>query len=346
MSKKDKQNEKKENVYRIRRFIALFILIAVILLDAQIYENGGGLKGILATFLGKNEEKLENLNTIYVLIMGVSTDLEKELTDTIILCGYNPKQQKASMLSIPRDTFIGESKQNAKGSDKINALYASSPQKTLDAVSEITGINIPYYAVINTEVLIQVVDIIGGVDFEVPIDMQYDDETQDLHIHLEKGMQKIDGEKAEQLLRFRHSNPDKNGVMTTYPSEYGSDDYGRMRTQREFIIETVKQTLQLKNVTKIKSLITTVFDNLDTNLTLDMLTPYAPYAIDFDIINVESLQLPGVSDKLNNLWFFVHDEEETLKLIEKMNNKLEGIEPDAEDGNTVNVNLTNTELVE
>ena len=80
--------------------------------------------------------------------------------------------------------------------------------------------------VIDNQALIELVDVIGGVEFEVPIDMNYDDPTQDLHIHLNKGMQTIDGEKAEQLLRFRHSNY-VNGVMTTYPSEYGNDDFGR-----------------------------------------------------------------------------------------------------------------------
>ena len=169
--------------------------------------------------------------------------------------------------------------------------------------------------------------------------MDYDDKTQNLHIHLKKGLQNINGEEAEQLLRFRHSNPDTNGSMTTYPSEYGSDDYGRMRTQRDFLIATVKQTLQMKNITKIKSLTTTIFDNLETNLKLDMITPYAPYAIDFDITNIESMQLPGKSEKLNNLWFFSYDEEETNKLIQEMVNKLEGIEDITLNGNNISENV-------
>ena len=71
---------------------------------------------------------------------------------------------------------------------------------------------------------------IGGVEFDVPIDMEYDDVTQDLYIHLDKGYQKLDGEQAEQLVRFRKNN---NG--TSYPYEYGDNDIGRMRTQREFL---------------------------------------------------------------------------------------------------------------
>ena len=349
INNKNKKLKKKKKTFRFGRFIGFLILIIIfvygITLGVKVYKNGGGLQGFLSAILGHDEETLQNLDTIYVLAMGISEDLDSKLTDTIILCAYNPEHQTASMLSIPRDTFVGESKAKAKGSDKINSVYSESPQKMLDTVSKITGIDVKYYAVVNTKALIETVDIIGGVNFEVPINMDYDDKTQNLHIHLDKGMQKIDGEKAEQLLRFRHSNPDKNGTMTTYPSDYGNDDFGRMKTQRDFIIQTVKQTLQIKNVTKIKSLMTTVFNNMETNLTLDMLLPYAPYALEFNTDNIESLQLPGISDKLNNLWFFVQDEEETILMIEEMNNKLEGIEPVIEDGNTTyEGNTVNNEI--
>ena len=336
-----KRKKKKSHFGRFILFIILLIIIFFgINFGIKVYENGGGLQGFLSTILGQSPETLEDLDTIYVLVMGISEDLNSKLTDTIILCAYNPKQQTASMLSIPRDTFVGKSKTNAKGSDKINSLYSINPEKTLEAISEITGIDVKYYAVVNTEALVKIVDIIGGVDFEVPINMNYDDSTQNLHIHLKKGMQKIDGEKAEQLLRFRHSNPDKNGNMTTYPSEYGSDDYGRMKTQRAFIIETVKQTLQIKNITKIKELINTVFDNVDTNLKIDTVLSYVPYAVGFDTNNIESLQLPGLSDKYNNIWFFIHDDEKTKTLIEEMQNKLDGIEILVEDGNTTSLENT------
>ena len=111
----------------------------------------------------------------------------------------------------------------AGGFDKINALYQKSPQKTVEAVENLTGINIDYYITVKTSALIEIVDAIGGVDFDVPINMDYDDDTQDLHIHLKAGQQKINGEKAEQLVRFRHNN---NG--TTYSAEYGDNDEGRM----------------------------------------------------------------------------------------------------------------------
>ncbi len=268
---------------------------------------------------------------------GISEDLDSKLTDTIMVCSYNPKTQRASMLSIPRDTFIGKNKQKANGFDKLNSVYSKEgPEEATELVEDITGMNIKYYVVVNNQVVIDLINTIGGVYFDVPIDMNYDDPTQNLHIHLESGYQKLDGDHAEQLLRFRHNN---NG--TSYPSEYGDNDYGRMKTQREFMMETAKQTLKLKNVTKIKTIMTTIFQNIETNLTLDDVFPYVPWAVSFDTANISSNQVAGESKQYNKLWFFVHDEEETTKVVTNMTNYIKGIEAPAEEVSNTS-NTTNT----
>ncbi len=190
--------------------------------------------------------------------------------------------------------------------------------KTVEAVEELTGIDIDYYAVINNDLLIQMVDVIGGVDFEVPIDMDYDDPTQDLHIHLKKGMQRIDGEKAEQLLRFRHNNDG-----SSYPYEYGDNDYGRMRTQREFMKSTMGQVVQTKNLLKSKKILETVMDNLDTDMRIEDILPYIPYTVDLDFNNIRMEQLPGESELCNKVWVYIHSKSKTTELIEDLTNMLE-----------------------
>ena len=313
-----RKNKKKKSGFKYFFIILIIVsIIAGVKLGKGIYENGGGIEGFLVTTFGTGK-KLEDLDTIYFLIMGVSTDLESELTDTIMLCGYNPKTDKAMMLSIPRDTFIGKNKNRAKGSDKINYLYSNGPESTLEAVKDITGIDIKYYAVVKNDVLVQLVNVIGGVEFDVPIDMKYDDPTQDLHIYLKKGLQKIDGEKAEQLLRFRHNNDG-----TTYPLEYGDNDYGRMRTQREFMKATISQTIKLRNITKANSIIKTIFNNLDTNLSLEDVLSYAPYATDIDVENIKMEQLPGESELCNGVWIYIYDKKETQEIISEIKNILE-----------------------
>ena len=338
MSKKKK---KKHGFFKIFFLILIIVsIVAGVKLGVGIYENGGGLEGFLVTTFGTGR-KLEDLDTIYILLMGVSTDLSNDLTDTIMVCGYNPKTDEAMMLSIPRDTFIGKNKNKAKGTDKINYLYTKGPESTLEAVEEITGMQIPYYAVVKNDVLIQIVDVIGGVEFNVPIDMKYDDPTQDLHIDLKKGLQKINGEKAEQLLRFRHNNDG-----SSYPVEYGDNDYGRMRTQREFIKATISQTIKFRNITKINSILKTIFNNVETNLGLEDIFSYIPYASDIDLDNMSMEQLPGQSELCNGVWIYVHDEKATEKLVTEIQDRLENgvveeIEEDNE--NTVNeVKSTNT----
>lgn len=314
MSRKDKREKKGHPVLKVLLtiLIIIFVLIAGFV-SYSTYTNGWGWQGILATMMGHNQETLKELGELKVLLMGVSKDIDSELTDTIMVASYDPKTQTATLLSIPRDTFIGKNKASANSYDKINALYQKGPEKTLAAVNEITGLDIKYYAVIDNQALIKTVDAIGGVDFDVPIRMKYDDPTQDLKIDLQPGMQKIDGEKAEQLLRFRHNNDG-----TSYSSEYGDNDIGRMRTQREFISETVKQTLQFKNIVKLGELLDIVYKNVQTNIQLSNVKDYLPYAIEFSTENIKAGSLPGTPALINKLWFFEYNKNETQKLIQEL----------------------------
>lgn len=312
------------------------------------------MQGLLSTLVGHNEETLKNLQPIQVLLMGVSTDNGGKLTDTIIVATYDPKNQSASLLSIPRDTFVGKNPQTGTAMDKINTLYLKSPEKTLTKVNEITGLDIKYYMVIDNEALIKLVDVIGGVEFNVPIDMVYDDDSQDLHINLKAGMQKLDGNKAEQLLRYRHGNLDKKTgrYLGTYPAEYGGNDYGRMRTQREFMIETVKQTIQAKNILKVKEIIDIAYEYIETNLSISTIKDYVPYAVNINIDAIQSAVLPGGSYGPTTkpsypLWFFIPDKKETAKLINELysNNSEseEETETDNSSTNTTNSNVSKTE---
>ena len=310
----DNKNKKKHKVLKAILTVLLIILVMIGgFVSYSTIVNGWGWQGLLATMMGHNQETVEELEEFRVLLLGVSTDLGAKLTDTIMVASYNPKNQNAVLLSIPRDIFVGKSKTSANSFDKINALYQKGPEKTLEAVNQITGLNIEYYAVIDNDALIKTVDEIGGVEFDVPIKMKYDDPTQNLHINLEPGLQTIDGEKAEQLLRFRHNN---NG--TSYSSEYGDNDLGRMRTQREFITATVKQTLQLKNIVKLRNLLDIVYENVETNVKISDVKDYLPYAMDFNMENLKTGAVPGAPTMINNLSFFEHSKTQTQKLIQEL----------------------------
>lgn len=322
----EKKNRKNKKKHRILKAFLVIILILIALIGGfvgySVYKNGWGVKSLIQTAMGQSEKKLQNLEPFTVLLLGVSEDISSKLSDTIIVASYNPKTQKATLLSIPRDTFIGTNKNKANSYDKINALYQKNPEKTLNTVNKITGLNIKYYAVISNNALVEVVDTIGGVEFDVPIDMNYDDSSQKLSIHLKKGMQKLNGEQAEGLVRFRHNNNN-----TSYPSSYGDNDLGRMRTQREFLKEVAKQTIKLKNITKIGSFVDILKENVTTNITnWSLIKDYIPYAIDFNTENLEMANIPGTIGSLgpNNLSFFIYDKSATEKMIKELFEKQNG----------------------
>ncbi len=305
--KQKKKWTKKKKIIVVASIVLGIFLILGIVFGTYIYRANGN---IAEAVINAATDILGNDEPIFVLVLGVSEDINVELTDTIILAGYNPKTQKAFMLSIPRDTFVGKSESSANGYDKINALYQKDVEKTVEAVEGLTGIKIDNYIIVKNTALPAIVDAIGEVEFDVPIDMDYDDPTQNLHIHLEAGMQKINGEKAEQLLRFRHNNDG-----SSYPTSYGDNDYGRMRTQREFIKVVASQLVSFGNASKLKEIATAVFDNLVTDMSLGKAIGYIPYALKFDTNSIIMEQLPGSSAMINELWFYKASSSQTKELM-------------------------------
>lgn len=155
------------------------------------------------------------------LICGI--DNTNSLTDVIMIVGFDNTTKKVSILQIPRDTYVGSD----VPTHKYNAVYGHhakgvSGMETLKAtVEKDFGIKIGNYAAVTTKGLRTVVDAAGGVDVDVPINMNYDDEKQNLHIHLKAGRQHLDGSGAEQFVRYRKG--------------WSQGDLGRLGAQKIFI---------------------------------------------------------------------------------------------------------------
>ena len=350
INKKDITGQKARNKKKKRKTwkIVLLVILLILLICGgvfayRVYKNGWGLSGMLATVVGHDEYTKKDLKEFRCLVLGISTDEEGALlTDTIMVASYNPNTQKATLLSIPRDTFTGKNTKKAVASQKINSLYSinEGPQDVLDAVNDLTGLGLEYYVIVKTEGFIQLVDAIGGVTFNVPIDMDYDDTSQDLHIHLKAGEQLLDGDKAEQLVRFRHNNDG-----TTYPEEYGDNDLGRMRTQREFMMAVLKQTAKVENIFKLGEILDVAEQNVTTNINFDVAKDYIPYIVEFNTENLFTATLPGTTppwNQTNGVSIFVADENETEKMIQELfydrDLEQEQTEGTLEDGNTVDTN--------
>lgn len=236
------------------------------------------------------ERKSEDYYTILVF----GCDIVSGLTDTIMLVSYDVTNQSATVMSIPRDTQVNV---RTSWSKSINAVYYANgkDEKGIKAlkneVSELVGFDPDYYIMIDWELVGKMVDAIGGVDYDVPWHMGYSDDVQDLHIYFEPGMQHLNGKQAMELVRWRKNN---DGTK----SEGGGSDISRLNLQHDFLKAVLKQTLQLKNVTKVGQLSELFGENVVSDLTIENLFWFAQAAIfgglQVDDVNFVTMPYYGV----------------------------------------------------
>ena len=120
-------------------------------------------------------------------------------------------------------------------------------QGSVEAVTRLTGIPINYYVEFGFEAFRDTIDALGGVYYDVPQNMNYDDPAQDLHIHLTKGYQLLDGDKSEQLVRFRR---------------YPEGDIKRVEVQLNFIKTVAEQKMNSAIITKLPELYKALSKNI------------------------------------------------------------------------------------
>ncbi len=235
--------------------------------------------------LSSGERKSEDYYTILVF----GADETSGLTDTIMVVSYDVTNQQATVMSIPRDTLVNSSA-NGVTSKKINATYningggEEGIQALKDRVAGLVGFVPDYYVMIDWELVGQMVDAIGGVYFDIPYHMDYDDPYQGLSIHFEPGYQYLDGEDAMQVVRWR-----KNNEWSPYANEGGGSDINRLNVQHQFLKAVLEQTLQLKNVTRIGQLAELFGENVTSDLTIENLFWFGSQAI-FGGLNVDDVE--------------------------------------------------------
>ena len=186
-------------------------------------------------------------------------------TDTMMLISYNVTDQEMNVMSLPRDTMVNVPWDIKKLNSVYN--YYGGGDKGIAAikeeVSDLVGFVPDYEIVVEWEAVGKLVEAIGGVYFDVPFDMDYEDPTQDLYIHLKAGYQKLNGEQAMGLIRWRHNN--------SYSVQYPNGDLGRIQTQQEFMKAVIEQTLQLENAGKIMEFAKIFSENVSTDLSVQNL---------------------------------------------------------------------------
>jgi len=241
---------------------------------------------------------------VNVLILGLDED--KERSDVIMLANFDSGSGNLNLLSIARDTRV-----KAGGKyRKINALVGiGGEQLTIKKVEEITGLTIPYYITLDFEGFKKIIDVLGGVEMDVPFDMDYDDPNQDLHIHLKKGRQILDGEKAVQFVRYRKGNKKGEG--------YVNGDIDRMAAQQQFIKALIAQKAKVKYLSKIDDIFLILKNYMRTNIEIGHINYYIDGLAKVRYKNTKAFTLPGKSVYRNKTWYYIYDKEKTRELIDK-----------------------------
>jgi LCP family protein required for cell wall assembly len=266
----------------------------------HIEEEGKDLKNNdIGNKNNNNNKEIEK--PINLLILGLDGDDTR--SDTIILFNYKPGKEVINLLSIPRDTKVAVDNMPIK----INALVGIGGENLIiEKVEEITGLPINYYVTMGFEGFKKIIDELGGIEFNVPFDMHYDDPAQNLHIHLEEGRQILDGDKALQFVRYRKSNVSGIG--------YKNGDLGRIGTQQLFIEELVKQKLNPKYIPKINEVFEILKEHMKTNIKLVDIMYYLK-DFNFKIDEIKTWIVPGDSTIINGIAYFLHDSEKTIGII-------------------------------
>ena len=215
-----------------------------------------------------------------ILICG--TDDDGTRTDTIIIAHLDANDHTVALLSIPRDTPVAT---GGGGLMKINSVYAGGGADGMQRLSgrlrELLGFPVDGYVLVNLDAFKKTVDLVGGVEFDVPQDMDYEDASQDLYIHLKAGLQRLDGEKAMELVRFRKG--------------YASQDIQRTQVQQQFLKALAKQCLSVSSLSKLKEFADIFAEDVTTDLTVGNMIWYGKelMACDFDSMQTYTAEGEG-----------------------------------------------------
>ena len=290
-----------------KRFAVFGISLAVLIVAFMAVMGFGGLFSP-SEYADDPSENLAEVDKqtgkINVLVVGLDKDGFR--TDTILVATYDMDNDIVNILSIPRDTrmYVGGNYQ------KINCAYAITKNGkrngingTIEAVTRLTAIPINYYVEFTFEAFRDMVDALGGVDYDVPQNMNYDDPYQDLHIHLKKGYQHLDGDKAEQLVRFR---------------KYPMGDIDRVKVQQSFIKALAEQKLNASVIGNLPDIFKVLQKNFKTNFKLSDIAKYAVNLKDLSSENINTYSLPGTADSESyGASYWIADMTELRTLIEE-----------------------------
>ncbi|MDR3767003.1 MAG: LCP family protein, partial [Butyricicoccus sp.] len=250
-----------------------------------------------------------------------ATDIDETRTDNIMVVAFDTNAHTVNVMNVPRDTMSNVNKTGANR--KINAAYGTKDgiEQTKKQIKQVMGFTPDKFMVVNFNGIAEIVDAIGGVDYEIPFPMMYSDPVQKLEINFpEAGMRHLNGEEVVEFLRWRKNG---SGYTQYVPQEYKNGDETRIAKQQEFLMYLAKQVLTPKNAFKVKDIASAVFNNVKTDITAGEMLWLAGQAFQVDTsTGIQMFTLPGYSamstaGNSTELSFYFIYENKALELINK-----------------------------
>lgn len=290
---------RKSKIY-IRMTVAFTVIFSII---AAVVMGGVWFKQNFIDGTGNLSD--DSMQKAYVNTLLCGVDKDGYRTDVLIFAQLNLIDNTINMLQIPRDTYVDINKLDKK----INSAYGYNKESQLFKEVEylLKGVEVDKFVLVNIKGFREIIDAIGGVEFNVPANLKYDDPYQDLHIDLKKGLQKLDGKKAEQLVRFRKTN-DELDIQTLL-------GISREQMQKDFIYTAIDQILSVKNALKIPKLVDIATDNVTTNFSNSEILKYVTVALKIGLDNINIMSLPGEDAYQYGAWYFIQDKNATSQMI-------------------------------
>lgn len=264
---------------RIRAVLLILLLVVAVVLGVKAL-----IRAPKAPETAYSEAMGGRKDGVYTILL-FGEDTSSHNTDTIMLMTADTKNKTCNVVSIPRDTMVNVS----WSTKKINSVYMNQGLEGLrEQVQNITGIQPDFYVKVDWAAIGGLVDAIGGVEYEVPNDMNYDDPAQDLHIHLSAGQQKLNGDQAMQLVRWRKNNDGTSNSV---------GDIGRIDIQQDFLKSVARQTLKISNIFRLPALIGVFQDSVESDLSFANLLWFGTQFLGPDLEeNLHFTVLPGNID--------------------------------------------------
>jgi polyisoprenyl-teichoic acid--peptidoglycan teichoic acid transferase len=256
----------------------------------------------IPTLPGQDPEKIVRLTPpqpnekINLLMIGVDEGLlpggirSNTRSDTMMLASFDPKTSAMNVVSIPRDSRVNMP--GRKRADKMGHAHAyGGVSLVVDTLELLLDVPIHYYVRVDHSAFRRLIDAIGAVDYYVEKDMFYEDPYQDLYIDLKKGQQKLNGDKAEQYVRYRGDG----------------SDIDRIGRQQKFLMAAIRQALKPTNLLKVNSLVDIAMRSVYTNIDSSDVLKFLPYLDGFSDTKVSTYVLPGENVVIDGTWFWELD---------------------------------------